>query len=77
MSESNNITPGTVPAAPTAPAAPTVQPIVLVSIRISAAMRQALMLRAAAETTKRGKRVSVNTLIVEALAKTYQIEEKT
>ena len=52
---------------PSAPAAPTQAPMVLVSLRLPPAVRQRLMILAANETARRGKRVSVNTLILEAI----------
>ena len=50
------------------------EPMVLVSVRMPADYRKQLMLRAAQETTRRGTRVSVNTLILEAIEASYAIK---
>lgn len=51
-------------------------PVVLLSLRLFEAHRTALMLEAAKQTGLRGKRVSVNTLILEAIEKTYGLPTK-
>lgn len=51
-------------------------PMVLVSLRLPVGYREQLMIKAAQETTRRGVRVSVNTLIIDALAKGYRLKEK-
>ncbi|MCC8633425.1 hypothetical protein ABVE12_20875 [Xanthomonas euvesicatoria] len=51
-------------------------PMVLVSLRLPANYRQQLMIKAAQETTRRGKRVSVNTLILEAIEVTHALKGK-
>jgi len=53
-----------------------VQPMVGMSLRVPEHMRKALMVRAAKETASRGQRISVNTLIIEAIAKAYDIKVK-
>lgn len=51
-------------------------PVVLVSVRMPDSYRTRLMLEAAKETTRRGKRVSVNTLILEAIETKYGLPTK-
>ncbi len=50
-------------------------PMVLVSLRLPAPYRQQLMIKAAQETAKRGKRVSVNTLILEAIEEAHGLKK--
>lgn len=58
----------------TPPPGPTA--MVLVSLRMPAKTRQHLMVRAAQETARRGKRVSVNSLILEAIELVEQVEKE-
>jgi hypothetical protein len=50
--------------------------VVLISLRLPASYRKALTAKAAQETIRRGERVSVNTLIVEAIEVTLDKDKR-